>query len=152
MDPTILSAWPHAEGMVRLSYSPSGQYLYTGGSESYIRVFETDANNDDGEAGNNPKLIEFHTEGINCLDSSVRPTYRPHFIAMSSLNNLFSTSSTVLTRNEGRILDNRVTTCARRKMMGRSRFMRTRRMRWLVSLREVVYLREAPGSIPRARD
>lgn len=68
-NPTLKSTWPHAEGIVRLAYAPTGDYIYTGGSESYIRVYNTD---DNEEAGEDVKLIEYHTEGINSIDCSVR--------------------------------------------------------------------------------
>lgn len=87
MDPKKVVTWPHAEGLARLAFSPDGlfvppssprappltparnSYLYTSGSEGYMRVFDADLT---AETPFDPKLIEYWEEPITCLSVTVR--------------------------------------------------------------------------------
>ncbi|ORY88650.1 hypothetical protein BCR35DRAFT_350884 [Leucosporidium creatinivorum] len=60
-------AMVHGEGIARLAYSPDGQFLYTSGSEGYIRVFNAAL---PIEESSDPKLIDYHEESMTSLSTS----------------------------------------------------------------------------------
>ncbi|GAA5830484.1 hypothetical protein JCM11251_002486 [Rhodosporidiobolus azoricus] len=54
---------PHAEGQARLTFSPDGRFLYTGGYEGYIRKFDART---EGEAAD-PVIIDYHQDAVVSL-------------------------------------------------------------------------------------
>ncbi|GAA5895023.1 chromatin-binding protein CTF4 [Sporobolomyces salmoneus] len=58
---------PHADGLSRLTFSPNGHYLYTAGSEGFMRVFDarTSAPKDI-----DPLLCDYHEDPVLSLSAS----------------------------------------------------------------------------------
>ncbi|GAA5861876.1 hypothetical protein JCM1840_006861 [Sporobolomyces johnsonii] len=65
-DANKLVVTPHADGLARLTFSPDGHYLYTSGSEGYIRIFDARPEEADGDAA----IIEYHQEAVLSLSAS----------------------------------------------------------------------------------
>lgn len=57
--------YPHVDGLQVLAYSPDGRYLYSGGSDTYIRVHDCDGFDQE------PHLIEHVDAPLTSLHCSV---------------------------------------------------------------------------------
>lgn len=60
--------YPHVDGLQVLAYSPDGRYLYSGGSDTYIRVHDCD------DFDQEPHLIEHVDAPLTSLHCSVGAT------------------------------------------------------------------------------
>ncbi|GAA6007939.1 hypothetical protein JCM11491_006549 [Sporobolomyces phaffii] len=58
---------PHADGIARLTFSPDGHYLYTGGSEGFMRCFDARTS---APTEVDPLLIDYHEDPVYSLSAS----------------------------------------------------------------------------------
>ncbi|GAA5924389.1 chromatin-binding protein CTF4 [Sporobolomyces koalae] len=66
-DAKKFSIRPHADGLTRLAFSPDGRYLYTGGSEGFMRVFDART---DAPAEADPLLCDYHEDPVLSVAAS----------------------------------------------------------------------------------